>query len=245
MPELSWKTVGHRGYPVRYPENTVPSFIAAINAGVDAIEFDIQWSKEGVPVVFHDNTLDRTTSQKGVIAEFTFSQLERISCHYPAQFKNAFAPLPIQSLKQVCDALATTDAECFIEIKEDSLERLGRQETLTTVLENSRVLGEKRRIISFDYDLLAMARNQSDLPIGWCLTDTSQATQARAEQLQPDLLIAEPVNFMEHPPANKKLWPGAWAWFIYNIHTRKEAERWAADGATYIETNFAPDVVCR
>ncbi len=53
--------IGHRGYPQCAPENTLPSFRLAIEAGADLVELDYCHSQDGVPVVVHDDTLDRTS----------------------------------------------------------------------------------------------------------------------------------------------------------------------------------------
>lgn len=53
--------IGHRGYPQFAPENTLPSFKLSIEAGADLTELDYHHSKDGVPVIMHDYTLDRTT----------------------------------------------------------------------------------------------------------------------------------------------------------------------------------------
>ena len=53
--------IGHRGYPSIAPENTLASFDRALQAGVDLVELDYHHSADGIPVVIHDGTLDRTT----------------------------------------------------------------------------------------------------------------------------------------------------------------------------------------
>lgn len=53
--------IGHRGYPQFAPENTLPSFKLALEAGADLVELDYYHSKDGALVVFHDTTLDRTS----------------------------------------------------------------------------------------------------------------------------------------------------------------------------------------
>lgn len=53
--------IGHRGYSMVAPENTLASFELAIAAGADLVELDYYHAKDGVPVVIHDGTLDRTT----------------------------------------------------------------------------------------------------------------------------------------------------------------------------------------
>ncbi len=70
-----WK-IGHRGACGHVPENTLASMRKAIELGVDGFEFDIQLSKDGVPVVIHDDTLDRTTNGKGLVSDFTLKELQ-------------------------------------------------------------------------------------------------------------------------------------------------------------------------
>jgi glycerophosphoryl diester phosphodiesterase len=67
--------IGHRGAPAHAPENTIPSFDLALEQGVQALELDVRLSADGVPLVFHDVTLDRTTDRTGPIALQTAAAL--------------------------------------------------------------------------------------------------------------------------------------------------------------------------
>jgi len=60
--------IGHRGAAARFPENTFAAFDYAVGLGVDAIEFDIRMTGDGVVVVIHDPTLGRTTNSAGPVA---------------------------------------------------------------------------------------------------------------------------------------------------------------------------------
>ena len=62
---------GHRGWPAKYPENTLVSFAAAIDAGVDQIETDVRCTADGALVLIHDALVDRTTNGTGRIEEMT------------------------------------------------------------------------------------------------------------------------------------------------------------------------------
>lgn len=68
--------LGHRGICARYPENTLVSFEAALQLGVDLIEFDINITKDGVPVVIHDNAIDRTCDHRGLVRQYTLEELK-------------------------------------------------------------------------------------------------------------------------------------------------------------------------
>jgi glycerophosphoryl diester phosphodiesterase len=67
--------IGHRGASAEAPENTLEAFRRAADLGVDAFEFDVRVTADGVAVVIHDPTLDRTTGSADVVATSTFAQL--------------------------------------------------------------------------------------------------------------------------------------------------------------------------
>ncbi|MEU4610677.1 glycerophosphodiester phosphodiesterase [Streptomyces umbrinus] len=72
---MNFLTIGHRGIMGVEPENTLRSFIAAQQAGLDLIELDLHLSKDGALVVMHDADVDRTTDGLGPIAEKTLAEL--------------------------------------------------------------------------------------------------------------------------------------------------------------------------
>ncbi|MDF2614522.1 MAG: glycerophosphodiester phosphodiesterase [Clostridia bacterium] len=65
----------HRGASGDYPENTMLAFEKAIEMGCDGIETDVHLSKDGVLVLIHDETVDRTTNKKGYVNDYTFEEL--------------------------------------------------------------------------------------------------------------------------------------------------------------------------
>lgn len=95
---------GHRGMKALYPENTLLSFSKAIEAGVDAMEMDVNMTKDLVPVVCHDLTLDRTTDGTGLIREHTFEEIRKLDagCKFEG---GAFAGkgLLMPSLEEYCE----------------------------------------------------------------------------------------------------------------------------------------------
>lgn len=69
--------VAHRGGAVGTPENTLAAFASAVALGADMIELDVHLSKDGIPVVIHDHTVDRTTDGSGEVAGYTVDELQR------------------------------------------------------------------------------------------------------------------------------------------------------------------------
>ncbi|WBO67973.1 glycerophosphodiester phosphodiesterase [Streptomyces camelliae] len=75
---MNFLTIGHRGVMGVEPENTLRSFVAAQDAGLDLIELDLHLSKDGALVVMHDAEVDRTTDGSGPIAEKTLAELRSL-----------------------------------------------------------------------------------------------------------------------------------------------------------------------
>ncbi|WP_462394780.1 glycerophosphodiester phosphodiesterase [Lentilactobacillus parabuchneri] len=68
---------GHRGYPHMFPENSLKGFAYAIDHGIDGLEFDVHLTKDNVPVIMHDEKIDRTTDGTGEIQSYTLKQLRQ------------------------------------------------------------------------------------------------------------------------------------------------------------------------
>ncbi|MYS15255.1 glycerophosphodiester phosphodiesterase family protein [Streptomyces sp. SID4982] len=75
---MNFLTIGHRGVMGVEPENTLRSFAAAEQAGLDLIELDLHLSKDGALIVMHDAAVDRTTDGTGRIAEKTLAELRAL-----------------------------------------------------------------------------------------------------------------------------------------------------------------------
>lgn len=70
--------VGHRGAMGHRPENTMPSFELGAEMGADLVECDVHLSRDGVPVVIHDHSLDRTTAGKGSVNALDAGELRAL-----------------------------------------------------------------------------------------------------------------------------------------------------------------------
>jgi glycerophosphoryl diester phosphodiesterase len=99
--------IGHRGASAVAPENTMTAFREAIAAGSDGIEFDVRLSRDGVPVIIHDNSLRRTTGLPHRIADLTWPELEALNVEVPG-------------LEQLFTLFETNNSMLFLEMKCDS-----------------------------------------------------------------------------------------------------------------------------
>ena len=72
----------HRGNAAHFPENTIPSFRSAVEIGADVIETDVQRSRDGHFMVFHDDTIDRITEGAGRVGDYTLEELKSFDAGY-------------------------------------------------------------------------------------------------------------------------------------------------------------------
>ena len=70
--------IAHRGEHLHHPENTLPAYQAAIEAGADFIEVDVRTTSDGKLVMMHDRTVDSMTNGKGPVKEMTFAQVRAL-----------------------------------------------------------------------------------------------------------------------------------------------------------------------
>ncbi len=211
--------IAHRGYAARYPENTLPAFQAAVQAGARWLEFDVQLSADRVPVLLHDTTLDRTAGQPGVVFDLTAQQLSAISVGEPARFGTQFADVMLPTLAEVVAWLLTQpQVQAFVEIKTESIHRFGVEAVHVAVMRALEPVRERCVLISFDDAFLFAARlatsGAAPMRIGWVAADWNDDCARRARALAPDFLFA---NYMRLPPEPQPLWPGPWQWAVYEV----------------------------
>ncbi|MGL4818629.1 MAG: glycerophosphodiester phosphodiesterase [Bacilli bacterium] len=106
---------GHRGASGTEPENTMDSFRTAAAMGVDGIELDVQLSKDGVVVVIHDETVDRTTNGHGWVCDHTFDELHALDASNGKKHRQDSARIP--SLEEVLIWLKSNQLLVNIEFK--------------------------------------------------------------------------------------------------------------------------------
>ncbi|MEX2113477.1 MAG: glycerophosphodiester phosphodiesterase family protein [Pirellulales bacterium] len=145
------RVIAHRGDSKVAPENTLPAFVSAVQAGSDLVELDYLHSADGVPVVFHDDKLDRTTDactlwggEKIMLGSKTLSELRTLDAG--KWFAQQFAGTRIPTLDQALDAIQA-GSMTLIERKE------GDPATCVELL-RSKNLRDRVVVQAFDWDYL-------------------------------------------------------------------------------------------
>ena len=110
--------IGHRGVAAHAPENTLASLRKAAELGVRWVEFDVRLSRDGHPVLFHDEHLSRTTNGRGRVADHDLVELKRLDAG--ARFDPTFREERIPTLNEAIDVLQTLGLGANVEIKPEA-----------------------------------------------------------------------------------------------------------------------------
>jgi len=167
-------------------ENRVEAFLAAIDAGADGVEFDVQLAADGVPVVVHDTRLSRTTGQAGRVGDFSAADLERLG---------------LPRLETVLQGLAggtAGKAVLNIEIKDFGARGRGLERRVTDLV---KAHGVESRVLFSSFNPLALARlREADAAFytaqltapGWPLRALRLGYMWRPAAVHPHFLEATP-----------------------------------------------------
>ncbi|TVR96845.1 MAG: glycerophosphoryl diester phosphodiesterase [Rhodospirillales bacterium] len=116
MPETG-PLIGHRGVAARAPENTLASLTLAAALGLTWVEFDVRLSRDGHPVLFHDDRLGRTTDGRGRVADHDLAALRRLDAgkRFPPPYRGERIPTLVEAI----ELLVELGIGANVEIKPD------------------------------------------------------------------------------------------------------------------------------
>ena len=207
--------LAHRGWASRYPENSRVGIEAALMAGVAAVEIDVQLSADHVPMVIHDLDLERTAGIAGRVPRLSMLELAAVSVHEPTRFGSRFAG---EMLPRLADIVALLQdwpaARAFVEIKRESAEAHGVDDTVALVLDVLAPVREQCVLISFVERAVMTARRLDACATGWILKYYDDDSRCLADAMAPDYLFCDHRKL---PAAPATLWSGPWRWGSYEI----------------------------
>jgi glycerophosphoryl diester phosphodiesterase len=162
------KVIGHRGAKAYAPENTIESIETAASLGVAWVELDVKLTKDGVPIVFHDEELDRTTNGSGRVADTLYVDIKTLDAGL--WFGDSFFGVKIPTLEEAVSVILKHDMGFNLEIKPCP----GREkETAEVVMDQiSQFWDDPKKLLisSFQYVSLEAAMDLApDLPRGLLL----------------------------------------------------------------------------
>lgn len=215
----------HRGASEYAPENTLSSFYLGLLQGANGIETDVRKTKDGVLVLFHDNTLDRISNASGRLCDYTLSQLKDIKI-----FGNSTTEFydRIITLREFLEKFSSFDINFAIELKGADVEK----ETLEMVKEFG--IMNKTTFTSFHFEYIKKIKElDQSARVGWLVSSIDdnvmeQLAQIHGEEIAPkaELLSDEDVKTFR----NRGF--GVRAWGVSNITLMKKMCMLGVDGMT-------------
>ena len=210
--------IGHRGCARWVAENSLAGVHFSADTGLAAIECDVTVAADGVPVVFHDRSLNRMTGVSGDVTALSSDALAT----WPLRFQGALTDQRIPTAFDYFSAVAQRSLFLHLEIKdhEQNLERL--VPPILDALSASTLSAEQVRVSSFSWRILeAVHALAPELSLGWASTVWSDNFRARLEQLPIDSVHldheaftagqAEELGALEKPV------------YVYTVNDPKEA----------------------
>ena len=186
----------HRGASKAAPENTLPAFEAAIRLGADGVELDVQYSSDGALVIFHNDTLEKTSDGTGRVTAHTLEDLRALDAG--SWFDPTFAGTRIPTLDETLDLLK---GRLLINIELKVLEAL-RSGLATDAVKAIRAHGMADQVVISSFNPFALRQAKGagseiecalllahDLP-GWMRWGVTRR-YSRADGLHPDFAMVD------------------------------------------------------
>lgn len=131
--------IGHRGACGYFPENTLLSLKKAVEMGVDAVEFDVRMTKDGVLILFHDEKLDRLLKIHGRVRDRTYDFLKKFTIRGEK----------IPTLEEALQVLKNKNVKIVVEVKEP--DTIGK---ILDVISRSGIEKDRFIIVSFYHNIM-------------------------------------------------------------------------------------------
>ncbi len=182
--------VAHRGLAADYPENTLASVSAAIAAGARQVEFDLQFSRDLVPMLYHDIDLQRVSNRAENISQLDSQQLQQIPAHEPQRFGQQFIEERITPLSGVTTLIKDNpQVHVYVELKKHSLQQFGSEQCLEQTYTDLQPLLEQCTLISSHRKTLTLAKSSFKFPrVGLVCKDWVTRNQ-QIDQTQADIVF--------------------------------------------------------
>ncbi|WP_455381030.1 glycerophosphodiester phosphodiesterase family protein [Acidihalobacter prosperus] len=208
--------IAHRGNKSSFPENTLESFVSALDLGATAIELDVQITSDQTAVISHDVELTRCCGTQGNITQMTVEQLNTVTAYEPQRFGTQFYGIRMPTLQSVVYRLNTyKNIEVFVEIKTESIQHHGRIHAINCLHTSLKKANFNWTLISFDAAVLKEAQLRFSWKTGWVLSEDNSWDIESISYMQPQFIFASLDALKAH---TDKLPFGQWDWVIYGVN---------------------------
>ncbi|SHO48767.1 glycerophosphodiester phosphodiesterase family protein [Anaerocolumna xylanovorans] len=230
------KVWAHRGASAYAPENTLPAFALAVGLGSDGIELDVQLTKDGVPVVIHDEAINRVSDGMGNVWDYTLEEIK--SFNFNMQFP-AYGKVEIPTLEEVYNLLQDEEVTVNLELKNHIYFYEGLEEK---VLKLALKYKMEDRIVysSFNHSsMIHLKKLQDDVKVAFLYGDgfidiAGYARKNGAYAIHPEIANIKYPRFLEEC-REKDVRVHVW-----NVNERADIKRMAEARVDAVITNY-PD----
>lgn len=230
------KIFAHRGASGYAPENTLEAFALAMKQGADGIELDVQLTRDGEVVVIHDETIDRVSTGKGAVRDFTLAELRKFSFH---NHMEEYKGVKIPTLKEVLELVKPGNMEVNIELKTGIYWYPGLEEKTAEIV---RETGMEKRVIysSFNhYSIQKILECQGDAQTAYLYSDVIINVDKYAKEtgvcgLHPAVYHLKMADFLkEYQESGLKV-------RVWTVNQEADMKRFIETGLEAVITNY-PD----
>lgn len=144
---LKSQIIAHRGASKYAPENTMPSFQIASEMQADGIETDVQLTKDGIPILIHDENLRRTTGKKGFVKDYLLDDIQKLDAG--RYFSKKYAGTKIITLEEFLRWASKEKLYLNLELKNNKIEYKDIEHIVLEALEKHQLL-ERTTVSSFN-----------------------------------------------------------------------------------------------
>lgn len=180
--ELVVKSVNHRGYNYEAPENTLSAYKLSKQKGFHIVEADVAITSDGVPVLLHDDTIDRTSNGSGAITELTFDYVR--SLDFGGWFNEKYIGEKIPSFEEFIRLCKYLGLHAYIELKAGGNYTIGNIRTVLNTVKKY-AMCKNVSYISFELDYLTMVKdNDENARVGYIVSGSNLAKVEEALSLR-------------------------------------------------------------
>lgn len=215
--QLSIRTIAHRGSIYQAPENTLAAFAKAADKGYKNVECDIRWTKDNIPMLLHDATIDSVSNGKGKLCDMTYNEVRKYD--FGSKFSSDFKGTVIASYEEFIKLCRDRGLNPYVEVYDgenftserarqlmDIAAKYGMENRITWISSYLATL-EKIKNASTVYDVrLLYIFSLNDHSVKWRLAKLKTATNRVGLDVDYKVIDRDYVNFIKSSGFEVEAW---------------------------------------
>jgi len=211
---------GHRGDRSAAPENTLPALQGALDSTMDFVETDLQLTADGVVVLMHDETVDRTTDGSGAVADLSYAQIRALDAG--TWYSPQFAGVTVPTLEEFLGVFAGSSKQALLELK-----GFWTVDQVRLVANQVNASGTQHRVTFASFDFTTMMNLRTAAPsIPRVIIQRMLPADpvALAEHFRAIAILTSPASIEADPTAVAAMHEAGLGLLLYTLNSR---QRWS------------------